>query len=134
VNSNIRFSHNPESLVQRLVCHCCQHLLQSFNDDLLRLTVKSKNNNPAMFLRRIIFDVRKVQVERENRSRLRLAKGNERWILRAPHLLLCDRDGIVPLLIQEDCRLEREILVNLESHGYAAPCIGRTRSRANSAP
>ena len=80
---------------------------------------KAQDDQAMILLRWIRPNVRKANVESDERPALAPDQRGEVWILRPAHTLLIDRIGVVASRAENPCNLDGEILVDLEPHAPA---------------
>lgn len=93
---------------------------------LVRLR-RTEDNDARIFGRRVGAQIREIKIERQERAPFRPACVDHPLVWGAAQGFVIDCLAVVASLLQETRSIDREILVDLATHRYAAVPSGRKR-------
>ena len=80
----------------------------------LILAIETKNNQPGKLRRWVRSYISKAQIESDDGSPFFSTQGRQLYVLDSAYALIVYRHGIVASLGKQSCRLDGEVLVDLE--------------------
>jgi hypothetical protein len=108
--------NDPEASCERLLGQLAHEALTGLEDERLVLSRETKHNEAGVLVRRVRTNVAEAAVESHKDPLLALHQAGEIGVLRTADALMVDGGSIVACRREQVGDLNREVLVDLESH------------------